>query len=288
MKYATASILLLSSLLLLHLSACAPKVHEKPTSFVERFGEKGLKLDGLMDHYASFFRFMEMEARVKVSGLKKSIPSIKTSLALALEKGDPRTRAAGFGPFGVTLFDALVDGTGVKLCLPRHKAVYVGPVGHSAGSRSLAREIQEAWGKVLNPWLFSAPPSNMVVACPAELTQGLKTKGDGLLCFQEGNATSVFTAEELLPLRLHTPHLEVEYSDHDSTRLTPAYPRQMKIRIIRQEGAINVSVRIQSLLPSPRPADVTKGFDGYFTKYNVYPLELLLAKAMKRGDGAKR
>ncbi len=256
---------------LLLVASCGPARHRPPApSFTERFGEKGLKLDRAMAYYASFFNRMVLTARVRIEADGRTLPSLKTIMRLSMEKEGSRLRATGLGPFGITVFDGLLHDGRLMLAVPRLRGLFVADIQGELGRKM--NMAGDAWGLVLNPWSFHCAPSDEVTACPElVMAQTGKRRGD-LLCIEERGLVVAFDADRLLPLMISGPEMSVTYSGHDSTRLTPPYPREISMLLKMDGHIVKLKARILSLMPKSSPMEVDEGFEDYTSRLTIQPI----------------
>lgn len=222
---------------------------------------------------------IEARARIQLTVRGTRQPSVRCALKWRHSAEGERLRATGSGPFGITIFDALIRDNLFLLYIPSHDAVYFADIEqdgvHGRDMNSIAMQAR----MVLNPWEAVAAPDTREVLCQA--FPDLNNLPDDCVCYASlqgtGRTLAVFSSRTLSPAVLETGSCSVQFSGlvegSDSSLPCVRYPSRILIFLKSLDLQLDIKIADAEFngVPANDPA-----FDTLpFMTMRVLPLKLL-------------
>ncbi len=224
---------------------------------------------------------IEARARIQltVRGIKK--PWIKCAFKWCGYAQGDRMRVTGSGPFGITVFDALIRDNLFLLYIPSHDTVYLADIQNDGvGGRDI-QSVAAQVRMVLNPWRAADFPDTREVLCAAY--PSLSDISSETICYASfegsGRTLAIFNYLNLSPVALETEGSSVKFSGLARQNGTPLscvnYPARISINMKSYNLQLDIKVRDVAFnnVPADQPA-----FDSLpFMTRQIAPLSMLTA-----------
>ncbi len=186
---------------------------------------------------------------------------VRFLLQWSFEKGSPMVRAAGFGPFGITIFDFLAFGNNAYLMVPSRSVTYSARAEDIKGSRAASAAARQ-FAQLVNPWF---KVDNI------EIHSSSKTVVDGTYTIDGARWRVVFDPATFMPVRLTGPEIIVEYGHEaiEAAGKAILYPKSMNIEI--KDRPISLRLQIKSVKAAASGLDERVFDKSRFTQFQIRP-----------------
>ncbi len=188
-------------------------------------------------------------ARIQITIRGRKQPWVRCALKWSHGPSGERMRVTGSGPFGITVFDALLRDNLFLLYVPSHEAVYFADMRQGMHNGTTGEEMSRMASRVrmvLNPWSALEVPDTSEMSC-AEFPNAVHA--DQLCYISEGDGMirSAFSSLSLSPYVLETERSMVQYAGRleQQGRGLPCvmYPSSITVRL--QDYALKLDIRVK-------------------------------------------
>lgn len=197
---------------------------------------------------ASSITGLNARARVQVTAMGKKYPSVSCTLKWSHAADNQRMRITGSGPFGITVFDALLRDNYFFLYIPSHDVVYAADL-HEA---TVGNDIRAAAGQVrmaLNPWSVLEETGYTKVRCSSLVS--FRHLPQDAVCYawphSMRSGVAVFRKTTLSPVMQDTDACTLKFSglleETENNPFCLTYPSRITIRLKFRDLIIDIKVR---------------------------------------------
>ncbi len=196
-----------------------------------------------------------------------------------------RMRVTGLGPFGITVFDALVCNRQFFLYIPTDKAVYFANIGQQ-NNKGITNSLDRQLLYVLNPWSVINNNKIRQTVCPRE--GGRQIAPNRHVCLSafpdHGDSLSaMFTDETLCPITIDNRDLSVRFAGlvtHGNVDISSCVPYPDTISVTLKEFNIKLDVKIKEIEFNNTPPTLPIFDPLPFTHMRMLPLEMLTSRSL--------
>jgi len=220
-------------------------------------------------------------ARIQVTVRGRKQPSVRCAVKWSHNANGERMRVTGSGPFGITVFDALLRDNLFLLYIPSHDAVYFADISQGMHTDKTGREMSSLAihaRMVLNPWSALDVPDTSRAQCAG--FPGIDSAGDTLCFISQGDGMirSAFSRLTMTPYVIETDGCRVKYTgvleQPEPALPCVLYPSSITVQI--KDYDLRLDIRVKEVTFNTASPE-QPAFDTLpFMSMRLLPLEMLL------------
>ncbi len=196
-----------------------------------------------------------------------------------------RMRVTGLGPFGITVFDALVRDRQFFLYIPTDKAVYFANIGRQ-GKENSSHSLDQQLLYVLNPWSLINNNKIRQAICPGERDRQIAH--NHYVCLSSSpdhwsSPAAMLTDDTLCPISIDTKDLSVKFAGrvtHGNRSIPSCVSYPDTISATLKDFNLKLDIKIKEIEFNNTPSTLPI-FDSLpFTRMRMVPLEVLTSRSL--------